>query len=248
MRDRSRPFFYDNPERPGAAGSINGVSFDVGGSCWWCRDYRPEPRPSCEKVLPRMRFLGNRGPIVRDVRLAPPFGSSRLRELERNRVRNPGGLEYDESVCGGPRSSPQARPRGRDTKREEPAGWSDGRQAFVIPRGPRTRIAMIDPTTNPGSEEHESTERYDIEVAPRVRNLPPYLFGKINELKYRKRRAGIDVIDLGMGNPTDPPEQWVDRQALRGRARLAEPPLQRGHRRLQPAARGRRPSTRTGSA
>ncbi|MDG3003093.1 aminotransferase class I/II-fold pyridoxal phosphate-dependent enzyme [Paludisphaera mucosa] len=68
---------------------------------------------------------------------------------------------------------------------------------------------MIDPKTNPGSEEHESTEHYDIEVAPRVRNLPPYLFGKINELKYRKRTAGIDVIDLGMGNPTDPPEEWV---------------------------------------
>ncbi len=68
---------------------------------------------------------------------------------------------------------------------------------------------MIDPTTNPGSEEHESTERYDIEVAPRVRNLPAYLFGKINELKYRKRRDGVDVIDLGMGNPTDPPDQSV---------------------------------------
>ncbi|WP_165245772.1 aminotransferase class I/II-fold pyridoxal phosphate-dependent enzyme [Paludisphaera soli] len=68
---------------------------------------------------------------------------------------------------------------------------------------------MIDPITNPGSEEHESTERYDIEVAPRVRSLPPYLFGKINELKYRKRTAGIDVIDLGMGNPTDPPGDWV---------------------------------------
>lgn len=68
---------------------------------------------------------------------------------------------------------------------------------------------MNDPKTNPGSEEHESTERYDIEVAPRVRNLPPYLFGKINELKYRKRTAGVDVIDLGMGNPTDPPQDWV---------------------------------------
>ena len=68
---------------------------------------------------------------------------------------------------------------------------------------------MIDPKTNPGSEEHESIERYDLEVAPRVRNLPPYLFGRINELKYRKRRDGIDVIDLGMGNPTDPPEEWV---------------------------------------
>jgi alanine-synthesizing transaminase len=28
-------------------------------------------------------------------------------------------------------------------------------------------------------------------------------------LKYRKRRAGIDVIDLGMGNPTDVPESHV---------------------------------------
>ena len=64
--------------------------------------------------------------------------------------------------------------------------------------------AMIDHTTNPDTAEH-----FDLEVAPRVRGLPPYLFGKINELKYRKRRAGIDVIDLGMGNPTDPPEQWV---------------------------------------
>jgi alanine-synthesizing transaminase len=57
--------------------------------------------------------------------------------------------------------------------------------------------------------EPEPGEQYEIEVAPRVRALPPYLFGKINELKYRKRRAGIDVIDLGMGNPTDPPEPEV---------------------------------------
>jgi len=68
---------------------------------------------------------------------------------------------------------------------------------------------MIEPKTNPGSEEHESIEHYDLEVAPRVRNLPAYLFGRINELKYRKRRDGVDVIDLGMGNPTDPPEEWV---------------------------------------
>ena len=45
---------------------------------------------------------------------------------------------------------------------------------------------MIEHKTDPGSEQHETTERYDLEVAPRVRNLPPYLFGRINELKYRK--------------------------------------------------------------
>ena len=68
---------------------------------------------------------------------------------------------------------------------------------------------MVDPKPDPSTEHHETVEHYDLEVAPRVRNLPPYLFGRINELKYRKRRDGIDVIDLGMGNPTDPPEEWV---------------------------------------
>ena len=48
-----------------------------------------------------------------------------------------------------------------------------------------------------------------IEVSARVKNLPPYLFGRINALRDQKRRAGDDVIDLAMGNPTDPPESWV---------------------------------------
>ena len=48
-------------------------------------------------------------------------------------------------------------------------------------------------------------EPYTIRVSNRLRRLPPYLFGKINALKYRKRRDGIDIIDLGMGNPSDPP-------------------------------------------
>ncbi len=50
---------------------------------------------------------------------------------------------------------------------------------------------------------------FTIEVADRVRRLPPYLFAKINRLMYEKRRAGDDVIDLGMGNPTDAPEKLV---------------------------------------
>jgi alanine-synthesizing transaminase len=49
----------------------------------------------------------------------------------------------------------------------------------------------------------------EIAVADRVKRLPPYLFGKINDLKSRKRRAGLDIIDLGMGNPSDVPEQSV---------------------------------------
>jgi alanine-synthesizing transaminase len=50
---------------------------------------------------------------------------------------------------------------------------------------------------------------FPIHVAERVKRLPPYLFGKINDLKYRKRRAGADVIDLGMGNPRDVPDPLV---------------------------------------
>lgn len=56
---------------------------------------------------------------------------------------------------------------------------------------------------------------FSIPVADRVKRLPPYLFGKINKLKYQKRVAGVDVIDLGMGNPTDAPDPQVS-------AKLAE--------------------------
>ena len=35
----------------------------------------------------------------------------------------------------------------------------------------------------------------------RIDRLPPYVFNVVNELKASARRAGEDVIDLGMGNP-----------------------------------------------
>ncbi len=50
---------------------------------------------------------------------------------------------------------------------------------------------------------------FHVPVAERVSRLPPYLFGKINKLKYEKRVSGVDVIDLGMGNPTDPPDPLI---------------------------------------
>ena len=50
---------------------------------------------------------------------------------------------------------------------------------------------------------------FKVEFAPRVHRLPPYLFGRINNLLYQKRRSGQDVIDLGMGNPSDPPDPLV---------------------------------------
>ena len=35
----------------------------------------------------------------------------------------------------------------------------------------------------------------------RIDRLPPYVFNVVNDLKARARRAGEDIIDLGMGNP-----------------------------------------------
>lgn len=55
---------------------------------------------------------------------------------------------------------------------------------------------------------------FEIRTAERIKTLPPYLFGRINKMKYEKRKAGIDIIDLGMGNPTDPtPEPIVQKLA-----------------------------------
>src|SRR5689334_13330333 len=48
-----------------------------------------------------------------------------------------------------------------------------------------------------------------IDVSARLHRLPPYLFGRINKMKYEKRVAGVDIIDLGMGNPTDPTPECV---------------------------------------
>ena len=46
----------------------------------------------------------------------------------------------------------------------------------------------------------------------RLEKLPPYLFAKLNDLKLKMRRDGIDIIDFGMGNPNIPtPGHVVDK-------------------------------------
>ncbi len=50
---------------------------------------------------------------------------------------------------------------------------------------------------------------FKIEPAQRIKRLPPYLFGRLNALKLAKRQAGADIIDLGMGNPSDGAPQIV---------------------------------------
>jgi alanine-synthesizing transaminase len=50
--------------------------------------------------------------------------------------------------------------------------------------------------------------RKEIE-SERIRRLPPYMFAKINDARLKARRKGIDVIDLGMGNPDCPPSPHI---------------------------------------
>ena len=65
--------------------------------------------------------------------------------------------------------------------------------------GPAIDAPIEDPTPQP----------FEVRFASRVDRLPPYMFGRINNALYQKRRAGSDVIDLGMGNPSDPPQEVV---------------------------------------
>jgi alanine-synthesizing transaminase len=46
----------------------------------------------------------------------------------------------------------------------------------------------------------------------RIERFPPYVFSIVNDLKMEARRAGEDIIDLGMGNPDIPtPEAVVEK-------------------------------------
>jgi LL-diaminopimelate aminotransferase len=40
-----------------------------------------------------------------------------------------------------------------------------------------------------------------ITPADRLKSLPPYVFARLDELKVRAKEQGLDLIDLGMGNP-----------------------------------------------
>jgi len=51
-----------------------------------------------------------------------------------------------------------------------------------------------------------------LEEFNRIKRLPPYVFQVVNDLKMKLRRAGDDIIDLGMGNPDIPtPDHIVNK-------------------------------------
>jgi alanine-synthesizing transaminase len=43
----------------------------------------------------------------------------------------------------------------------------------------------------------------------RMKRLPPYVIAEVNAMRHAARLAGEDIIDLGMGNPDQPPPQHV---------------------------------------
>ena len=43
----------------------------------------------------------------------------------------------------------------------------------------------------------------------RIRRLPPYVFAEVNAMKAAARARGVDIIDLGMGNPDGAPPAHV---------------------------------------
>ncbi len=68
-----------------------------------------------------------------------------------------------------------------------------------------------------------------ISPAERIQALPPYVFARLDELKARAREQGLDLIDLGMGNPdgaTPQPVVEAAIAALQNEANHGYPPFE----------------------
>src|SRR5262245_3311018 len=101
--------------------------------------------------------------------------------------------------------------RGRDSLA---CAWVPEPGAGILGLGCRSRRPCPPPSARTAAPRmttpiDPSPSKFQVQVADRVTRLPPYLFGRINAALYAKRRAGEDVIDLGMGNPSDPPQEVV---------------------------------------
>lgn len=48
-----------------------------------------------------------------------------------------------------------------------------------------------------------------IQLADRIKNLPPYLFAEIDRLKAEQLKKGVDIIDLGIGDPDQPTPKHI---------------------------------------
>ncbi len=54
--------------------------------------------------------------------------------------------------------------------------------------------------------------KFVVEPSKRIKTLPPYLFAKIDEMKEEVKKRGVDIIDLGVGDPDLPtPKHIIER-------------------------------------
>lgn len=68
-----------------------------------------------------------------------------------------------------------------------------------------------------------------LQPAHRLGALPPYVFARLEELKVRARAQGLDLIDLGMGNPDGPtpaPVVTAAMTAIQDEAHHGYPPFE----------------------
>ena len=57
--------------------------------------------------------------------------------------------------------------------------------------------------------QRRSEELWHMTDFHRIRRLPPYVFEQVNKIKAAQRAQGVDIIDLGMGNPDLPAPKHV---------------------------------------
>ncbi|MGH7273602.1 MAG: LL-diaminopimelate aminotransferase, partial [Nitrospiria bacterium] len=48
------------------------------------------------------------------------------------------------------------------------------------------------------------TQKNRYEMAKRIKDLPPYLFARIDRMKQEAIQKGVDIINLGVGDPDLP--------------------------------------------
>ncbi len=71
---------------------------------------------------------------------------------------------------------------------------------FAFP-GAAARVPHL---SQPERDWEQSTEDVMSQDFHRIKRLPPYVFEHINPIKAKARAEGVDIIDLGMGNPDLP--------------------------------------------
>jgi len=49
----------------------------------------------------------------------------------------------------------------------------------------------------------------NVDFADRIKRIPPYLFAEMERIAQEKRRAGIDLISFGIGDPDLPPPEFI---------------------------------------